>query len=64
MILKTKRFTLRLSPQDREIFACLAAQLQRTESDALRVVAREKVAAMKGVKLLGEPENSTKQVTA
>jgi hypothetical protein len=44
---KSERFTMRLSPQDKQIFAELAAQLHRTESDAIRIVTREFVAAMK-----------------
>ena len=43
----TERFTLRLSPQDKENFEYLARELKRTESDALRIIAREIVAAMK-----------------
>lgn len=44
---KTELFTIRLSPDERAIIHELAQRLRRTEADALRLVAREVVYAMR-----------------
>jgi hypothetical protein len=44
---KTERFTMRLTPQDKEVFAYLAKELKRSESDVLRTIAHEVAQAMK-----------------
>ena len=47
MMNHSERFHMRLTPQDKQVFAELAAQLHRSESDAIRVIAREVLAALK-----------------
>ena len=42
----TERFNMRLTPQDKQIFAFLAKELKRSESDALRIVAAEAAARL------------------
>lgn len=58
----TEKFTLRISPDDREIFAELQRLLKRTsQSDAIRFVAREAVKAFHAVEASeGKPNRGTK----
>ena len=58
MQIYTERFTLRLSPRDVKILAELAQAMDRTESDALRSLARKEYEAMKN-----QPGQQTTQPT-
>jgi hypothetical protein len=48
MTVKMHVFTMRIDDEDRAVIADLARRLRRSQSDALRIVAREALASLQG----------------
>lgn len=53
---KTENFTLRVTEADKAIFAELARRLNRNQSDAIRVLAREFVHISRHEELMAQSE--------